>query len=195
MHSRSERVLPPFLRWCLQCLLAGFDDSCDPMSGSADTSSCARVHQVSLFALEAFGFLRADGFAHDCLSVEPLDYKDPCPQAFEACLFQIEYKFNYFKQQALEDFCAQNNIQSASDLELLPGPKVAHAKTLEAEAKQEVHACLHDTSVCVCTYMCITHMISGGPQRRGCALLCRAANQLRPGVPTAARDDQQVSLG
>ena len=108
------------------------------MSGSADTSSCARVHQVSLFALEAFGFLRADGFAHDCLSVEPLDYKDPCPQAFEACLFQIEYKFNYFKQQALEDFCAQNNIQSASDLELLPGPKVAHAKTLEAEAKQEV---------------------------------------------------------
>ena len=41
-----------------------------------NSNSALRIgDKVSLFALEAFGFLRGDGFVHDRLTVEPLDFK------------------------------------------------------------------------------------------------------------------------
>ena len=53
----------------------------DPTSAGADadgdavTSSLKIGDIISLFALEAFGFLRADGFVTNDLTVNPLDVK------------------------------------------------------------------------------------------------------------------------
>jgi hypothetical protein len=114
--------------------LASVDDEHGPSSRSA-----LRVgDRVSLFALEAFGFLRADGFVNDGLIVDPLDYQDPCPLLFEACLFQIEPKRNYFKQQAFKTFITQNGLKNASDFELLPPDKAQLVRKLQAEAELEV---------------------------------------------------------
>jgi len=93
---------------------------------------------VSLFHLDAFGFLRGDGFVHDFVTVDPLDYREPSPSSFEDCLFQIEFKLNYFAQERLQDFVSRNNLHSEQEFTLLKGDKAAIAKQLQAEAALEV---------------------------------------------------------
>jgi hypothetical protein len=104
-----------------------------------DKTSCLKNGDiVSLFALEAFGFLKADGFVSDDLTVEPLDVKDPVPQNFEASLFQIESKLSYFAQEKLRRFVHDNHMQSALEFDLLKGEKANTATLLRAEAEKEI---------------------------------------------------------
>jgi hypothetical protein len=101
-------------------------------------TSCLKCGDiVSLFALEAFGFLKADGFVSNHLTVEPLEFKDPVPQNFEASLFQIESKLSYFAQEKLRHFVHDNNMQSALEFDLLKGEKAKTATFLRAEAEKE----------------------------------------------------------
>lgn len=108
------------------------------VAGQRPRSALLIGDKVSLFQLEAFGFLRGDGFVHDYLTVDPLDYKEPSPLNFEDCLFEIEFKLNYFAQQRLQDFVSHNNLHSEQDFTLLKGEKARIAKQLQAEAALEV---------------------------------------------------------
>ena len=50
----------------------------DSMEGDEkeDSRSALRIgDKVSIFSLDCFGFLRGDGFVHDYLTVEPLDFQ------------------------------------------------------------------------------------------------------------------------